>query len=52
MLNSKPYDLCIVGAGVAGALIAAVATRRGKRVIVLEAGSRFDFKIELSPKAQ
>jgi choline dehydrogenase-like flavoprotein len=42
MLDSDPYDLCIVGSGVAGALIADVAGRRGKRVVIVEAGSYFD----------
>lgn len=47
MLSTKPYDLCIVGSGVAGSLIAAVAAQRGLSVIVLEAGSRFDFNKRL-----
>ncbi len=36
------YDVCVIGAGVAGALVAAVSARRGKRVVVVEAGGRFD----------
>ena len=42
MLSREPYDLCVVGAGVAGALVAAVAARRGRRVLIVEAGQRFD----------
>lgn len=38
--SSDPYDLCIVGAGVAGGLVAAAATRRGLRVALIEAGRR------------
>ena len=41
-MKSGSYDICIVGGGVAGALVAAVAARRGKRVIVIEAGRRFE----------
>lgn len=44
MLDTRPYDLCIVGSGVAGALAATVAVQRGLRVLILEAGQRFDFK--------
>jgi choline dehydrogenase-like flavoprotein len=41
-LSRPTYDLCVVGAGVAGALVAAVAARRGQRVVIVEAGPRFD----------
>lgn len=44
MLKAGPYDICIVGGGIAGALVAAAVARRGMRVVVVEAGSRFDFK--------
>lgn len=44
MLDSRPYDLCVVGSGVAGALVATAAVRQGLRVIILEAGKHFDFK--------
>jgi choline dehydrogenase-like flavoprotein len=35
-------DVCIVGAGIAGALVAATLVRRGRRVVIIEAGGRFD----------
>ena len=47
MLDSRPYDLCVVGSGVAGALVATAAVRQGLRVLILEAGKRFDFKDRL-----
>ncbi|HZO24248.1 MAG TPA: GMC family oxidoreductase [Steroidobacteraceae bacterium] len=43
MISDKIYDLCIVGAGLAGGLLAAQATRKGHSVALLEAGSRFPF---------
>ncbi len=46
MLNKK-FDVCIVGAGVAGALIAAQCARRNKKVILIEAGKKFDFEKRL-----
>ena len=36
-------DVCVVGAGPAGALVAATLARRGHDVVVLEAGPRFEF---------
>ena len=36
--------MCIIGAGPAGALIAATLAERGHAVVVLEAGKRFDFE--------
>ena len=36
------YDVCIIGAGIAGALVAAACTRKGKTVLIIEAGGRFD----------
>jgi choline dehydrogenase-like flavoprotein len=47
MLDSRPYDLCVVGSGVAGALVATAAVRKGLRVVILEAGRRFDFEDRL-----
>jgi choline dehydrogenase-like flavoprotein len=44
----KRYDLVVVGAGVAGALLAAEATRRGRTVALVEAGRRFDFANRLT----
>lgn len=38
--TEEPYDVCVVGAGVAGALVAAVAARRGLEVLLVEAGER------------
>jgi choline dehydrogenase-like flavoprotein len=35
-------DVCIVGAGIAGAILAYELGRRGVRVVILEAGSRYD----------
>ena len=35
-------DLCIVGSGVAGSLIAYEAAKAGKSVVILETGKRFD----------
>jgi choline dehydrogenase-like flavoprotein len=36
-------DVCVVGAGPAGAIVAARLAERGHDVVVLEAGPRFDF---------
>ena len=38
----KHFNLCVVGSGVAGALIANEVSRNGKRVVIVEAGSQFD----------
>lgn len=43
MDGAVDYDLCVVGSGVAGALVATVAARRGLSVVLVEAGSRFAF---------
>ncbi|HEY3785398.1 MAG TPA: GMC family oxidoreductase [Steroidobacteraceae bacterium] len=43
MIGGRAYDLCIIGAGLAGGLLAAQATRKGHSVALLEAGSRFRF---------
>jgi choline dehydrogenase-like flavoprotein len=39
---APPADVCIVGAGPAGAMLAASLADRGHDVVVLEAGPRFD----------
>ena len=39
---SPRADVCIVGSGVAGALVAAKLSKRGHDVVILEAGPRFD----------
>jgi choline dehydrogenase-like flavoprotein len=39
---SDPVDVCVVGAGPAGALVAHDLASRGYSVVVLEAGPRFD----------
>ena len=39
---SERVDVCVVGAGVAGALVAYSLAERGHDVVVLEAGERFD----------
>ncbi|WP_101296611.1 GMC family oxidoreductase [Halegenticoccus soli] len=39
---SDRVDVCVVGSGPAGALIAAALAERGRDVVVLEAGRRFD----------
>ncbi|WP_158056739.1 GMC family oxidoreductase [Halorussus halophilus] len=41
---SERADVCVVGAGPAGALVAHRLAQRGKKVVVLEAGERFDFE--------
>jgi choline dehydrogenase-like flavoprotein len=41
---SERADVCIVGAGPAGALVAHRLASRGRDVVVLEAGERFDFE--------
>jgi choline dehydrogenase-like flavoprotein len=43
MNTVRHYDLVIVGAGLAGGLIAAEATRRGRTVALIEAGRRYEF---------
>ena len=39
---SERVDVCIVGAGVAGALVAYSLSKKGYEVVMLEAGKRFD----------
>ncbi|NER96593.1 MAG: GMC family oxidoreductase [Symploca sp. SIO1B1] len=38
-MNSEHYDVVIVGAGIAGAILAKVLGQKGKRVLILEAGA-------------
>ena len=40
--SSEDPDVCVVGSGVAGALVAYSLAKRGHEVVVLEAGRRFD----------
>ncbi|MFC6825395.1 GMC family oxidoreductase [Halopelagius fulvigenes] len=44
---SPRADVCIVGAGVAGGLLAHSLSKRGYDVVLLEAGPRFDFDSRL-----
>lgn len=47
MTDRKPAeraDVCVIGAGPAGALVAYSLAKRGHDVVVLEAGPRFDFE--------
>jgi len=44
---SPRVDVCVVGGGIAGALIAHSLARDGYEVVVLEAGPRFDFESRL-----
>jgi len=41
---SERADVCVVGAGPAGALVAHRLAERGHDVVILEAGERFDFE--------
>lgn len=47
MSIKNQYDLCVIGGGIAGALVATMATRKGLNVLLLEAGSRFKFSDRL-----
>ncbi|WP_423745143.1 GMC family oxidoreductase (plasmid) [Haladaptatus sp. SPP-AMP-3] len=41
---SERADVCVIGAGPAGALVAHTLARQGHDVVVLEAGERFEFE--------
>ena len=41
-MNKKEYDVIVVGSGVGGSTVAREMTRRGKKVLLLESGSRVD----------
>lgn len=47
MLKQSHYDVCIVGAGVAGALVGTMLARMNKKVLIIEAGGAFDFNNRL-----
>ncbi len=42
MIRSRKFDLCVIGAGPAGALVAATIAADGHDVVILDAGPRFD----------
>lgn len=42
MLKGYDADICIIGSGIAGALVAHACAARGASVVMLEAGPRFD----------
>ena len=42
MLKDQEYDVCIIGAGIAGAMVATRLAGQGKRIAIIEAGHRFD----------
>jgi len=41
MLEDQHFDTCVVGAGIAGAMVASRLAKRGLRVVVVEAGKHF-----------
>ncbi len=45
-VSEKEYDVVIVGAGVAGAIVAKQLSEQGKTVLILEAGSGKDLTLE------
>ena len=45
---AKQYDVAVIGAGAAGMMCAAVASARGKRVVLLDHASRLAEKIRIS----
>lgn len=45
---SSPVDVCIVGTGVAGAIVGAELARRDHEVVFLESGERFDPETRLA----
>ena len=42
MLIDEHFDVCIVGSGIAGAMVASRLAQRGLRVAIIEAGKHFD----------
>ena len=40
-MEKEFYDYCIVGAGLAGSLLAYNLTKSGKNVVIIDAGPRF-----------
>jgi len=45
---SKQFDVAVIGAGAAGMMCAAVASQRGKRVVLIDHASRLAEKIRIS----
>ena len=45
---SKQFDLAVIGAGAAGLMCAAVASQRGKRVVLIDHATRLAEKIRIS----
>lgn len=45
-VSQTTYDVVIVGAGIAGAIVAKELSQQGKRVLILEAGKAKDFTLE------
>ena len=41
-MASQNFDVCVVGAGAAGAIVSYLLTRKGWKVLLIEAGRRFD----------
>jgi choline dehydrogenase-like flavoprotein len=42
VLKDRKYDVCIVGSGIAGAMVATRLAAAGRDVVIIEAGRRFD----------
>jgi choline dehydrogenase-like flavoprotein len=49
---SERVDVCVIGAGPAGALVSNSLAQQGHKVVVLEAGERFDFEARLDRMEQ